>query len=192
MNSSSRSKGSPPKGSPLSSPTVLDKDNDSVKEKEMSDKDSSIRHSRSRRSADSKPSDRLSIFGATFGGSLGKTRKPPPRLDTIFYFCVLSHFRFLLLAKTLSVKEHRNSVFQDCIVPVYTNRRRYLLIVLLPLMDRLKRVLMISLCMTRRRKRRVPTPYENGVRILPLMVQQVPMPIHSKLRTVLRALSSRD
>ena len=88
MNSSSRSKGSPPKGSPLSSPTVLDNDNESVKERAMSDKDSSIgiRQARSRRSGDSKPGDRLSIFGATFGGTLGKSRKPPPRLVTIFYF----------------------------------------------------------------------------------------------------------
>ena len=54
----------------------------------MSDKDSSIgiRQARSRRSGDSKPGDRLSIFGATFGGTLGKSRKPPPRLVTIFYF----------------------------------------------------------------------------------------------------------
>jgi hypothetical protein len=76
MNSSSRSK-----GSPLSSPTVLDRDNDSVKEKEMSDKDTpiSIRRARSRKSVDAKPADRLSIFGATFGGTLGKSRKPPPR-----------------------------------------------------------------------------------------------------------------
>jgi hypothetical protein len=74
MNSSSRSK-----GSPLSSPTVLDKDNDSVKEKERSDKDTSIKQARSRRSVDAKPADRLSIFGATFGGTLGKNRKPPPR-----------------------------------------------------------------------------------------------------------------
>ena len=85
MNSSSRSKGSPPKGSPLSSPTVLDNDVDSVKEKALSEKDSpiSFRHPRSRKSGDSKPGDRLSIFGATFGGSLGKSRKPPPRLVAI-------------------------------------------------------------------------------------------------------------
>lgn len=77
MNSSSRSK-----GSPLSSPTVLDKDNDSVKGNETTDKDTpivGIRQARSRRSGDAKPADRLSIFGATFGGSLGKSRKPPPR-----------------------------------------------------------------------------------------------------------------
>ena len=79
MNSSSRSK-----GSPLSSPTVLDKDNDSVKndsikEKERSDKDTPVRQARPRRSVDAKPADRLSIFGATFAGTLGKNRKPPPR-----------------------------------------------------------------------------------------------------------------
>ena len=77
MNSSSRSK-----NSPLSSPIVLDKDNDSIKEKETSDKDApivDIRRARSRRSVDTKPTDRLSIFGTTFGGSLGRSRKPPPR-----------------------------------------------------------------------------------------------------------------
>ena len=80
LNSPSRSK-----GSPLSSPTALDKDNDSVK----SDKDASvgIRQARSRKSVDAKPTDRLSIFGTTFVGTLGKSRKPPPRFDlTIFLF----------------------------------------------------------------------------------------------------------
>jgi hypothetical protein len=86
MNSSSRSK-----GSPLSSPTVLDNDNDSVKEKATSEKDSPVgtRQARSRRSADSKSGDRLSIFGATFGGTLGKSRKPPPRfVDSLFFFAL--------------------------------------------------------------------------------------------------------
>ena len=72
MNSSSRSK-----GSPLSSPTVLDKDNDSVKET-SEDTPVGVRHARPRRSADARPADRLSIFGATLG-TLGKSRKPPPR-----------------------------------------------------------------------------------------------------------------
>jgi hypothetical protein len=58
MNSSSRSK-----GLLLSSPIVLDKEKDSVKEKET----------------DAKAADRLRIFGATFGGTLGKSRKPHPR-----------------------------------------------------------------------------------------------------------------
>jgi hypothetical protein len=105
MNSSSRSK-----NSPLSSPIVIDKDNDS-KEKETGDKDApfiGIRHSRSRRSADSKHADRLSIFGATFGGTLGgRSRKPPPRfvltiLFFIFFRVPFLTFGFLLyLAKTL-------------------------------------------------------------------------------------------
>ena len=199
MNSSSRSKGSPPKGSPLSSPIVLDNDNDSVKEKAMSDKDSTIgiRQARPRRSGDSKPGDRLSIFGATFGGTL-KSRKPPPRLvrnknKNRF----LSHFRYLLLAKTLWLKKHRNSVFQDYIVPVYRNRHRNPLVVLLSPLCRLKRVLvtlMGHICMTRRTKIiRVTTPFENGTPQIPLalMFQQVLVPIHLKLRTVLPALSSR-
>ena len=91
MNSSSRSK-----SLLLSSPIVLDKDNDSVKEKETSDKDTpiiGIRHA-SRRRLDAKPADGLRIFGATFGGTLGKTRKPPPRFVCLTIFClrVLSHF----------------------------------------------------------------------------------------------------
>ena len=70
------------KGLPLSSPIVKDKDNDGVKEKETGDKDTpniGIQRSGSRRSVDAKPADRMSIFGATFGGNLGKRRKPPPR-----------------------------------------------------------------------------------------------------------------
>jgi hypothetical protein len=75
------------KRSPLQeSPTIIDeenKDKDSVKdlkEKETSStKDSSSRQPRSKRSLDSKHSERLSIFGATFGGTLGKNRKPAPR-----------------------------------------------------------------------------------------------------------------
>ena len=78
MNSSSRSK-----RSPLPFPIVLDKNNDSIKEIETSDnKDDPIiviRHARSRRSVDTKLADRLGIFGAAFGGTLGKSRKPPSR-----------------------------------------------------------------------------------------------------------------
>ncbi|KAH9942598.1 hypothetical protein B0H21DRAFT_751037 [Amylocystis lapponica] len=40
------------------------------------------RQARGRRSVDaSKPSDRLSLFGGTFSGTIGKARKPPPRLS---------------------------------------------------------------------------------------------------------------
>ena len=85
--SSSRSK-----GSPLSFPIVLDKDNDSIKEIKTSDnKDAPIvviRHARSRRSMDTKPADRLGIFGAAFGGTLGKGRKPPSRFVWQYIFFV--------------------------------------------------------------------------------------------------------
>ena len=80
MNSSSRSK-----GSPLSSLIVLDKDNNSVIGKDTTDKDTPIigirrtLSERTRRSVDPKASDRLSIIETTFGSTLGKTRKPPPR-----------------------------------------------------------------------------------------------------------------
>jgi len=44
-------------------------------------------HRRSKRSIDNtRPADRLSLFGATFGGSLGKSRKPAPRYSTGYVF----------------------------------------------------------------------------------------------------------
>jgi hypothetical protein len=66
------------------------------KEKEK-DKDSSSlgsRQARSKKSLDSgasngKGGERLSIFGASFPGTLGKSRKPPPRYSTS---CV--HFQY--------------------------------------------------------------------------------------------------
>ena len=79
MNSSSHSK-----SFPLLSPIVLDEDNDNVKGKETSHKDTpiiGIQRSSSKRSVDSKLADRLTIFGSTFGGTSGKRRKPPPRFD---------------------------------------------------------------------------------------------------------------
>lgn len=82
INSSSRSKGSS-LASPTARETPEDKDKDSItelKEKETNNnKDLDIRHPRSKKSSHAKHSDRLSIFGATFSGSLGKGRKPPPR-----------------------------------------------------------------------------------------------------------------
>lgn len=72
---------SPSKSLPLSSPIVHDRDNDNVKGKETvtSDKGTGIRRTRSWRSEGSKPADQLTIFGATFGGTLDRRRKPPPR-----------------------------------------------------------------------------------------------------------------
>jgi len=66
-----------------------DKDKEKEKEKEK-DKDvssiatsSSTRHARQKKSIDNGRSggggERLSIFGSAFSGSLGKSRKPPPR-----------------------------------------------------------------------------------------------------------------
>ncbi|KAF8165856.1 hypothetical protein B0H34DRAFT_794189 [Crassisporium funariophilum] len=92
------------KDSPLPSPIVRDipdkdsKDRDSTSTKDPKDKDSTkekdgskekdggkdtvsvgSRHARAKKSMDGgKTSDRLSIFGGTFGGTLGKSRKPPP------------------------------------------------------------------------------------------------------------------
>lgn len=83
--------------SPIPSPTVRDtpdkdlKDKDSIKDsikdskdgKEKDKRDSaslSSRHARTKKSLDGgKHGDRLSIFGGTFAGTLGKSRKPAPR-----------------------------------------------------------------------------------------------------------------
>ncbi|KAG7097532.1 hypothetical protein E1B28_004874 [Marasmius oreades] len=83
-------------GSGSRSPVIGDRDSmveslkegkEKEKEKEK-DKDSSsiattssARHARNKKSVDNGRStgERLSIFGTTFGGSLGKSRKPPPR-----------------------------------------------------------------------------------------------------------------
>lgn len=66
--------------SPLGSPLPeKDKEKDKEKEKEKEGSVSS-RHGKSKRSIDGgKGGERLSIFGGTFGGSLTKGRKPPPR-----------------------------------------------------------------------------------------------------------------
>lgn len=70
--------------SPMASPTALPDHN---KEKDNKDKESvsSGRHGKGKRSLDTGKGggggggERLSIFGGTFGGSLNKGRKPPPR-----------------------------------------------------------------------------------------------------------------
>lgn len=50
------------------------------------------RHSKKKSGDDNrKPSDRLSLFGSPFSGSLGKSRKPPPRLSTCVPPFVLSY-----------------------------------------------------------------------------------------------------
>ncbi|KAJ3511340.1 hypothetical protein NLJ89_g4157 [Agrocybe chaxingu] len=93
INSSSKSK-----DSPAASPTVRDtpdkdlKDKDSTKDStkgstKEKDKDSAKdteatvgrRHARAKKSMDAgRHGDRMSIFGGTFVGTLGKSRKPPP------------------------------------------------------------------------------------------------------------------
>jgi hypothetical protein len=79
--------------SPLPSPTVQEspdqdvkekgKEEGSTKEKDGARDSSSIgsqRQARPKKSSDgSRHGDRLSIFGSTFGGNLGKGRKPPPK-----------------------------------------------------------------------------------------------------------------
>ena len=79
--------------SPLPSPTVRDilnmdiKGKDKAKETEGTTKDlgrdsGSIgsRRARPKKSMDGgKHGERLSIFGGSFGGNLGQSRKPPPR-----------------------------------------------------------------------------------------------------------------
>lgn len=45
------------------------------------------RHSKKKSTDERKASDRLSLFGSPFSGTLGKTRKPPPRLSTYVICC---------------------------------------------------------------------------------------------------------
>lgn len=74
--------------SPSSSvlPVLADKDKDRAKDKSKDKyKDKDIgRHGRKQRSVDvGKSGERLSLFAGSFGGTLGKSRKPPPK-----YSCV--------------------------------------------------------------------------------------------------------
>ncbi|TFK43957.1 hypothetical protein BDQ12DRAFT_719130 [Crucibulum laeve] len=75
---------SPANGSPIVK-DIPDKDKDADKDVKPKDKDSASvtsRHTRGKRSIDAgKSGDRLSIFGATFSGTLGKGRKPAPRVS---------------------------------------------------------------------------------------------------------------
>lgn len=56
----------------------------------VKDKDTATvgsRHARAKKSTDGgKPPDRLSIFGGTFSGTLGKSRKPAPRYSAYVVF----------------------------------------------------------------------------------------------------------
>ena len=59
----------------------------STKRSSVDESTQPISHRRSKRSIDNtKPVDRLSLFGSTFGGSLGKSRKPAPRYSTGYVF----------------------------------------------------------------------------------------------------------
>lgn len=72
---------------PVSSPAPSASPIDGRKEGEGA---SAVRRpSKGRRSTDErKAGDRLSLFGSTFSGTLGKTRKPPPRLGRYVYLLV--------------------------------------------------------------------------------------------------------
>jgi hypothetical protein len=89
-------------GSIAPSPTVQDipdKDKAKAKDKEKDeDKDSASlgsRHARSKKSIDGgKGGERLSFFGSSFGGTLGKSRKPPPRYSSYVYLSFQCHCGF--------------------------------------------------------------------------------------------------
>ncbi|GLB34278.1 putative sterile alpha motif containing protein [Lyophyllum shimeji] len=67
-------------GSITAPSTIAEKDNSREKDKDKDKDSSSTRHGRSKKSVDGgKGGERLSIFGGTFPGTLGKNRKPPPR-----------------------------------------------------------------------------------------------------------------
>ena len=69
------------------SPTSLvhpeEKEEKETKEKKQNNHDkesSATRHGRAKKSLDAgKNNDRLSLFGGSFGGTIGKGRKPPPK-----------------------------------------------------------------------------------------------------------------
>ena len=85
---------------PVSPAKEKEKDKEKGKGKEKDkekDQDSSSvvsRQARSKKSLDGKGGERLSIFGASFSSTLGKSRKPPPRYSTS---CVPFSFMILLL-----------------------------------------------------------------------------------------------
>jgi len=100
------------KEAPSQSPTQWDipdkesKDKDSVTDlrETSSTKDTGRRHARSRKSVDTKHSDRLSIFGTAFAGTLGKSRKPPPRFVSEFIFSGVSFSSFSVLGNLAVTK----------------------------------------------------------------------------------------
>lgn len=62
------------------SPLIPEKEKSKDKDKDKDKDSSSARHARSKKSLDGgKGGERLSIFGGTFPGTLGKSRKPPPK-----------------------------------------------------------------------------------------------------------------
>lgn len=69
-----------PMGSPIGA-IIPDKDKEREKDRDKESVSSAGKHSRSKKSVDggNRAGERLSIFGGTFTGSLGKNRKPPPR-----------------------------------------------------------------------------------------------------------------
>ena len=102
---------------PGSASPVKEKEKEKEKEK---DKDASMRRQRSKKSMDSgagsgKGGERLSIFGASFSGTLGKSRKPPPRYSTsCVRVSILGSEPFIYLLSSGSEETNsseRNSVF---------------------------------------------------------------------------------
>jgi len=106
------------------------KGKDKEKEKEKEEKDSSSmgsRGGRPRKSLDDGVSssgksgggDRLSIFGTSFSGSLGKSRKPPPRYSTSYVQFFSSEFCGVVESYTfLSGSEERGSAERTSVFSV--------------------------------------------------------------------------
>jgi hypothetical protein len=73
--------------SPTPASPVKEKEKEKEKDKDKDTSSLGSRQARSKKSLDSgnsngKGGERLSIFGASFSGTLGKSRKPPPRYST--------------------------------------------------------------------------------------------------------------
>ncbi len=99
---------------PGASPTL--KDSASDKERDAPATVGS-RHRRNKNSVDTKPAERLSIFGGSFANTLGKSRKPPPRYDRrVNCTTEFAHVLLVLRRKNQLRRLRHHSAFPGCTV----------------------------------------------------------------------------
>ena len=89
------------------SPTALTPTNDSGSKISAGDEPAPVRRHSKKRSVDSKPSDRLSLFGSSFSGAIvgKKARKPVPRLSRYAKtsVCLMAYS----YSRSFSLQQHR-------------------------------------------------------------------------------------